>query len=191
MCVCAAGPQPEGCPSGHGQDPHQHQAVCKLVLKIRLHLTRYAWREVCVAVGQRAAPSNNVALPAGCHKHGSHALPALRTPQRRYQLVLDQPSVWWPAFAPTTSLCCAERLDASYQHPFQCCVCAPFFSFAACRCCAADLEAWQRICWWEGPDDDGYLWLMIDFRAAVEASRTHGPELVARVLVSNVRKGRN
>lgn len=65
-------------------------------------------------------------------------------------------------------------------------------SIAACRCrcpAAADLEAWQRICWWEGPDSDGYLWLMIDFRAAVEASRTHGPELVARVLVSNVRAG--
>lgn len=51
---------------------------------------------------------------------------------------------------------------------------------------AADLTAWQRISWWEGPDDDGHLWLMIDFRAAVNASRTHGPEMVARVLVSNV-----
>jgi hypothetical protein len=52
--------------------------------------------------------------------------------------------------------------------------------------CAADLEAWQRIAWWEGPDSDGHLWLMIDYRAAVEASRAHGPELVSRVLVSNV-----
>jgi hypothetical protein len=51
---------------------------------------------------------------------------------------------------------------------------------------AGDLEAWQRICWWEGPDSDGYLWLMVDFKAAIEASRTHGPDLVARVLVSNV-----
>lgn len=51
---------------------------------------------------------------------------------------------------------------------------------------AGDLAAWQRIAWWEGPDGDGHLWLMIDFRAAVSASRTHGPELVARVLVSNV-----
>lgn len=51
---------------------------------------------------------------------------------------------------------------------------------------AADLTAWQRISWWEGPDDEGHLWLMIDFRAAVSASRTHGPEMVARVLVSNV-----
>jgi hypothetical protein len=51
---------------------------------------------------------------------------------------------------------------------------------------AADLEVWQRLVWFEGPDDDGHLWLMIDFRAAVQASRTHGPELVARVLMSNV-----
>jgi hypothetical protein len=58
---------------------------------------------------------------------------------------------------------------------------------AVCCVHAADLEAWQRIAWWEGPDSDGYLWLMIDFRAAVEASRAHGPDLVARVLVSNVR----
>jgi hypothetical protein len=57
---------------------------------------------------------------------------------------------------------------------------------AAAARAAADLEAWQRISWWEGPDSDGYLWLMIDFKAAVETSRTHGPELVARVLVSNV-----
>lgn len=76
--------------------------------------------------------------------------------------------------------------DAHCRHLFPR-MCPPFISFAAFRCCAADLEAWQRICWWEGPDSDGYLWLMIDFRAAVEASRTHGPELVARVLVSNVR----
>jgi hypothetical protein len=67
------------------------------------------------------------------------------------------------------------------------------FRAACCVLCAvhaADLEAWQRIAWWEGPDSDGYLWLMIDFRAAVEASRAHGPELVARVLVSNVRQDR-
>jgi hypothetical protein len=51
---------------------------------------------------------------------------------------------------------------------------------------AGDLAAWQRIAWWEGPDAEGHLWLMIDFRAAVSASRTHGPELVARILVSNV-----
>lgn len=54
------------------------------------------------------------------------------------------------------------------------------------HCYAADLTAWRRISWWEGPDDEGHLWLMIDFRAAVSASRTHGPEMVARVLVSNV-----
>jgi hypothetical protein len=53
----------------------------------------------------------------------------------------------------------------------------------------ADLTAWQRISWWEGPDDEGHLWLMIDFRAAVSASRTHGPEMVARVLVSNMEYG--
>eukprot|EP00879_Flechtneria_rotunda_P010825 GHRR01011314.1.p1 GENE.GHRR01011314.1~~GHRR01011314.1.p1 ORF type:complete len:584 (+),score=168.73 GHRR01011314.1:153-1904(+) len=52
-----------------------------------------------------------------------------------------------------------------------------------------DLEAWQRIAWWEGPDSDGHLWLMIDFRAAVQASRTHGPDLVARVLVSFLEYG--
>lgn len=52
-----------------------------------------------------------------------------------------------------------------------------------------DLAAWQRIAWWEGPDAEGHLWLMIDFRAAVSASRTHGPELVARVLVSNMEYG--
>lgn len=41
--------------------------------------------------------------------------------------------------------------------------------------------------WWEGPDEDGHAWLMIDMRAAVSAARTHGADLVARVLVSNVR----
>lgn len=50
-----------------------------------------------------------------------------------------------------------------------------------------DLEAWQHITWWEGPDPQGYLWLVIDNRAAVAASKAHGPEPVARVLVSNVR----
>ncbi|KAF8064522.1 viaA [Scenedesmus sp. PABB004] len=38
-----------------------------------------------------------------------------------------------------------------------------------------DLAAWQRIAWWEGPDEEGHLWLMIDFRSAVAAARTHGP----------------
>jgi hypothetical protein len=52
-----------------------------------------------------------------------------------------------------------------------------------------DLEAWQRITWWDGPDDQGHLWLIIDNKAAVSASKTHGPELVARILVSNVRVG--
>lgn len=50
----------------------------------------------------------------------------------------------------------------------------------------SDLEAWTRITWWEGPDRDGYMWLMIDNRAAVTASKVHGAELIARVLVSNV-----
>ena len=52
-----------------------------------------------------------------------------------------------------------------------------------------DLEAWQRITWWDGPDDEGYLWLVIDNKAAVSASKTHGPELVARILISNVSGG--
>ncbi len=41
-------------------------------------------------------------------------------------------------------------------------------------------------CRWEGPDHDGYLWLMIDNHEAVLASRTQGAELVARALISNV-----
>ncbi|KAI8468922.1 MAG: hypothetical protein J3K34DRAFT_293498 [Monoraphidium minutum] len=50
---------------------------------------------------------------------------------------------------------------------------------------ASDLEAWSRITWWEGPDAEGRLWLMIDNRAAINASRTHGTDVVARAVVSN------
>lgn len=53
----------------------------------------------------------------------------------------------------------------------------------------ADLEAWGRITWWEGPDRSGRLWLMIDNRAAVSASRAHGADVVARVVISNVSGG--
>ena len=39
----------------------------------------------------------------------------------------------------------------------------------------------------QGPDHEGRLWLMIDNREAINASRTHGADVVARVVVSNVR----
>jgi hypothetical protein len=87
----------------------------------------------------------------------------------------------------------AEQLHVVTQHVLTsaCLLTLPVItaasaSAAAAAAAAGDLAAWQRIAWWEGPDAEGHLWLMIDFRAAVSASRTHGPELVARVLVSNV-----
>jgi hypothetical protein len=40
----------------------------------------------------------------------------------------------------------------------------------------------------QGPDREGRLWLMIDNRAAVNASRAHGADAVARVIISNVRR---